>query len=256
MILCLDVGNSQIFAGLFDGENILLRFRYSSKDVRTSDQIGIFLRCVLKENGFESSLIKQIVIGSVVPFIDYSLRAACLKYFKIEPFILKAGLKTGIKVATKNPTEVGADLIATAVASVADYPDKNIIVVDFGTATTITTITANGEFLGGLFFPGMMLSMNALQQAGAQLPPVEIVKPKNIVGFSTVECIQSGLYYGQLGVIHEAMRRITDEYFDGQQSIVIGTGGFSYLFEDENIFTAIDPDLVLRGLRLVMLLNI
>jgi len=255
MILCLDVGNSQIFGGVFVDDQLQLRFRHDTTVSSTSDQLGIFLINVLRENGLDKKNVKKIAICSVVPSLDYSLRAACIKYFDHDPFMLQAGVKTGLKIKYHNPLEVGADRIANAIAAVATYPKENIIVIDFGTATTFCTITKEKEYLGGAILAGMKLSMNALQNNTAKLFSVEIIKPTSVVGKTTVENIQAGLYYGQLGMLREFTRRITDEFFRDQKPIIIGTGGFSYLFEQEGIFTTVMPDLVLQGLRQVLSYN-
>lgn len=255
MILCLDVGNSQLYGGVFNGETIQLRFRHDTKLSGSSDDLGLFLKSVLRENAIATEQIKQIAICSVVPHIDYSLRAACKKYFDIEPFVLQAGVKTGLKIKYRNPLEVGADRITNAIAAAQLYPQQNIIVVDLGTATTVCVINAAKEYLGGVIMAGMRISMGALQNNAAKLFPVEIVTPESIIGRSTAESIQSGLYYGQLGLIREVVQRITREAFNDQAPVVIGTGGFAYLFANENIFHTIQPDLVLHGLRIALQLN-
>ncbi len=256
MILCLDVGNSHIFGGVFQGNNIQLRFRYDTKQTHTSDQIGIFFRNVLHENGIDYKEINQISLASVVPGIDYSLRAACIKYFHTEPFILQAGVKTGLKIKTINPIEVGADLIAEAIAAVYKHPGKNIIIVDFGTATTYIAINNRQEFLGVTILPGLKTAMEALQASAAALPTVEIIKSEMVLGRNTVQSIQAGLYYSQLASLKELTRGIAKQCFDEQAPIIIGTGGFSYLFEGENIFTYLNPDIVLQGLYLALLKNL
>lgn len=255
MILCLDVGNSQLFGGVFNGDAIQLRFRHETKLSGSSDDLGLFLKAVLRENGINTKEIKQIAICSVVPHIDYSLRAACIKYFDVEPFVVQAGVKTGLKIKYHNPLEVGSDRITNAIAAVNFFPKKNIIAVDLGTATTICAITANKEYLGGVIMPGMRISMNALQSNAAKLFTVEIVSRDAVIGRSTLESIQSGLYYSQLGLIRETVKRATQETFSNEAPVIIGTGGFAYLFEKENIFTAIMPDLVLDGLRLALMMN-
>lgn len=253
MILCLDVGNSQIFGGVFNQNNQLqMTFRYASTQASSADQIGIFLKNVLQENNLKSSEIQQIAICSVVPNLDYTLKAACKKYFDKDPFILEAGKKTGLKIKYSNPLEVGADRIANAIAAVHLYSKKNIVVVDFGTATTFCAISAEKDYLGGIILPGMRIGMEALQSNTAKLFPVEIIKPENIIGRSTRESIQSGLYYSHLGTLHEIMRRITQDIFQGQKPVLLGTGGFAQLFTEEKIFDAIIPDLVLQGLRLAL----
>ena len=161
MILCLDVGNSQIFGGLFEQQKIQLKFRYSTRKEATSDELGVFLKNVLNENGIDHHKVTEIAISSVVPSLDYSLSSACKKYFNIVPFILKAGVKTGLLIKIKNPLELGADLIAGAMAAVDQFPGKNLIIVDFGTATTFAAISSKKEYLGTVILSGVRLSMQA-----------------------------------------------------------------------------------------------
>lgn len=255
MLLCLDVGNTQIFGGVFDDKSLQLRFRYNSKFGATSDELGVFLKNVLHENAIDYAKIKHIAISSVVPSFDYSLSSACQKYFKVMPFFLRAGVKTGLQIKTRNPVELGADLIAGAIAAVEEFPNKNLIVVDFGTATTFAIVSAKKEYLGTVILPGVRLSMLALGENTAKLFPVEIIKAQTVIGRSTAESIQAGLYFGQLGTVKEIKKRITEEAFDGKEPIVIGTGGFVSLFEDENLFTTSAPNLVLDGLRIAYELN-
>lgn len=256
MILCLDVGNSQVFGGIFADGKILMRFRYDSKSSYSSDQHGIFLKSVLRENNCDSSQIEQIAICSVVPNLDYSLRAACIKYFGISPFFLQAGAMTGLDIKYYNPQEVGADRIANAIAAVAQYPKQNLIVVDFGTATTICAISAKQEYLGGVILAGIQLSMNALQMNTAKLFPVEIIQPKHVIGRSTNESIQSGLFYSQLATIKAVTDYICANQFATQQPVIIGTGGFAHLFESQNLFSVILPDLVLHGMHIALTNNV
>jgi type III pantothenate kinase len=255
MILCLDVGNSQIFGGVFDGDTIQFRFRYNSKLNSTSDQLGVFLRSVLHENNIDINEIKEIAICSVVPHMDYSLRSACVKYFKIEPFVLQAGKKTGLKIKYRNPLEVGSDRIANAIAASHLFPNKNLIIADFGTATTICAISNKKEYLGGVILAGMRLSMEALVQNTAKLSAVEILKPEVALGRSTSEGIQIGLYYSQLATIKALSKDIKAEYWKDEKFLLIGTGGFSHLFQDAKIFDHIMPDLVLEGLKIALSMN-
>ena len=255
MIVCLDVGNSHIFGGVFDGDKLRLRFRYPSKQASTSDQLGVFLKGVFHENNLLPSEVEHIAICSVVPSLNYSLRSACLKYFKQEPFILQAGVKTGLNILTKNPREIGADRIANAIAAVNQFPDKNIIVVDFGTATTFCAVRAGVDYLGGPIMPGIRISMESLHSQAAMLSPVNILAPQQCLGQTTSNNIQSGLYYGQLGAVREIFSRLRAEVFQGDKPVLVGTGGFAHLFESENIFSATVPDLVLHGLRLALVKN-
>ncbi len=255
MTLTLDVGNSQIFGGVFISGDLKFRFRHNSKNGASSDEIGIFLKSVLRENGVEPESIKKIVLCSVVPDVVHSLRNACIKYFNISPFLLQAGVKTGLKIKYRNPLEVGADRIANAIAASHFYPNKNLLIVDLGTATTFCAITKEKEYLGGAIVAGMRLSMESLEAKTAKLPTVEIVAAKEALGRSTVESIQSGLYWGHVGIIKELCCKIQKECFDGEKPFVIGTGGFSSLLESEKLFDVILPNLVLDGLFIALKMN-
>ncbi len=256
MLLCLDVGNSQIYGGVFEKQEIQLRFRYDSQQASTSDQLGIFLRAVLQENDINPKAVKYIAASSVVPNLDYSVRAACRKYFDCDPFILTSAAKTGLTIQYHNPEQVGADRLATAIAGVNYFKNKPIIIVDLGTATTFDVIDAQSTYLGGVILAGLRLSMEALQSNTAKLSAVEIIQPRNVIGQSTKEGMQSGLFYGQAGMIRELTTRISQEAFAGVKPTVIGTGGFAYLFEREHLFDVIMSDLVLDGLRLAHELNL
>lgn len=258
MILSLDVGNTQIYGGVFEGpqgnEKIRLTFRKNSKEGLSSDEMGIFLKIVLKENNIDPSNIKHIALCSVVPDVIYSLRGACQKYFDINPFILQAGVKTGLRIKYRNPSEVGADRIANAVGASTLYPNTHLILVDLGTATTFCAVNANKDYLGGTIIAGLKLSMKSLEMNTSKLPSVEIIARNQTLGLSTVESLQSGLFYGHLGSMREIITRLSQECFNTEKFLVIGTGGFSSLFEKEKIFDVIIPDLVLKGN--VMALNL
>lgn len=255
MILALDVGNSQIYGGVFEKEKMLLSFRRTSKTGSSSDEIGVFLRTVLRENNIDPTNVKQIAFCSVVPDVIYSLRGACKKYFDINPFILQAGVKTGLKIKYRNPVEVGADRIANSIAGTLLYPNKNLIIVDLGTATTFCAVSKDKDYLGGSIVAGLKLSMESLEAKTSKLPSVEIVAMTEVLGRSTIESIQSGLYYGHIGTIKEISERISRESFDGDKPFIIGTGGFANLFEKEKIFDAVIPDLVLKGLLYSLKMN-
>jgi type III pantothenate kinase len=255
MLLCLDVGNSQMFCGVYDGDELVLQFRRTSSASSSSDEFGVFLRGALRENNLAPEAISRIAICSVVPGLIYSLRSCCQKYFAMDPLILRYGIETGLKISYKDPKEVGADRIADAIGAIKLYPNRNLVVVDFGTATTICAITKDREFLGGNIVPGVRLAMNALEEKTAQLPSVEIVPPKTSVGRSTVESIQSGLFWSNVGMVKELVARISAEVFADEAPFVIGTGGFASLFEGQQIFDAVVPDLILVGLREAVRLN-
>ena len=256
MLLCLDVGNSQIFGGLFDGEGVLqVQFRRTSQLRSSSDELGVFFRTVLRENDVDPDLIADVAICCVVPDLLYSLRACCQKYFSLEPLVLRPGIKTGLKIQYRDPREVGADRIADAVGATTMFPGKNLIVADFGTATTLCAITRKKEFLGGNIVPGVRLAMEALEERTAQLPAVEIIPPRNALGRSTIESIQSGLYWSNVGMVRELISRIISEEFEDDPPLVIGTGGFAQLFIREKLFDRVVPDLILEGLREIVRLN-
>jgi type III pantothenate kinase len=255
MILTLDVGNSQIFGGAFEDGDLTIRFRKTSRPTTSSDELGLFLRSVLRENGGDPSRVEQIALCSVVPEIIYSLRSCCRKYFGIDPFILQAGVKTGLNIRYRNPLEVGADRIATAIGATHLFPGRNLIIIDFGTATTFGVVRGGRDYLGGIILPGLRIAMEALEKNTARLPTVEIVPPTDLVGRSTVEAIQSGIYFGNRAAVKELTREIREEAFRAEPTIVIGTGGFSRLFEHEKVFDFLLPDLVLVGLERALSLN-
>lgn len=256
-MLCLDVGNTQIYGGVFNetGE-IIHRFRMTTSTVKTSDEIGIFLKSVLIQNEVDISKIQRVGVCSVVPQQDYSLKNAILKYFKVQPFFLEAGVKTGVQIKSSNPKEVGADRIATAIAGAHLFENRNLIIVDFGTATTVDVVASNKDYLGGVILAGVRLNADALGLRTAKLPSVQIQKPEKIVGRTTVECIQSGLFYGTVGSIKEIVSRIKDESFANSETYVVATGGFAGFFKGEGLFDLEAPDLVLDGLRICYLKNI
>jgi type III pantothenate kinase len=255
MTLCLDVGNSQIYGGVFVDGSLKLRFRRNSKSGASSDEIGVFLRSVLRENDVDPKQVKQIALCTVVPEVLHSLKNACMKYFKLNPFVLQAGVKTGLKVRYKNPLEVGADRIANAIAGTQLYPGQNLIIIDFGTATTFCAVNTEKEYLGGVIVAGLRISTEALESRTSKLPAVEIVKPEECLAKTTVDSIQSGLYFGALGQIREISSRLSKEAFGGTKPKIIGTGGFASLFADSGAFDEENPDLVLSGLYHALKMN-
>jgi len=255
MILCLDVGNTQVFGGIFSAGDLIFQFRRTSQLRSTSDELGVFFRSVLRENDVEPQDLSEIVICCVVPDLLYSLRACAQKYFGIEPLVLRPGVKTGLKIQYRDPKEVGADRIADAVGAIKLFPDRNLIVADFGTATTVCAISKDKVFLGGNILPGVRLSMEALEMRTAQLPSVEIKPVRTALGTSTVESIQSGLYWSNVGMLREIVLRITEQEFSTEAPLVVGTGGFVHLFDRQNIFNHVVDDLILVGLLEINRLN-
>ena len=264
MILCLDVGNSQIHGGVYEGDHLKLQFRKTSIAGGSSDEFGLFLKSVLRENNVDPNSIQQIALCTVVPELLHSINNCSKKYFGITPFILQAGVKTGLNIKYRNPLEVGADRIANAIAATHIFPNKNLVIVDFGTATTFCAINDKKDYLGGTIMAGLKISMEALESKTSKLPSVEIVPCKQSFGRSTVESIQAGLFYGNLGAIKEIIEHIRVDCFAGEKPLVIGTGGFASLFQKayENkifstpLFNHVDSTLVLRGVYLALKLNI
>ncbi|MEN9403973.1 MAG: Type pantothenate kinase [Verrucomicrobiota bacterium] len=255
MLLTVDVGNSQIHGGVFTGDTLALQFRKTTQPIGSSDELGVFLRSVLRENDLDPARVERVAICSVVPPVAYPLRAACVKYFNCEPFILQAGVKTGLKIRYRNPAEVGADRVACAIGAAQRQPGKNLLVVDCGTATTVEVITQTGDYLGGAIMPGVGISSEILASRTAKLPRVEIARPENALGRSTAESIQSGLYHGHVGAIRNLTSALVVECFNGERPHVIGTGGFTRMFEAEELFDEIVPELVLFGLKHAEQLN-
>jgi type III pantothenate kinase len=249
MLLTLDVGNSQIFGGVYDGEELKITFRRTSSVRASSDELGTWFRVTLRENGVNPEEIDMAGICSVVPDAVHSLRNCFRKYFRFEPFLLQPGSKTGLKIRYRNPLEVGADKIANAIGALTRFPGRNLLIVDFGTATTLCAVTKEKDYLGGIITPGIHISMAALESKTARLPTVEIIRPTGILGRSTVESIQSGLYYGTLATVRSLVASVTKEHFARERPVVVGTGGFGRLFADEDLFDEFIPELPLIGLR-------
>jgi type III pantothenate kinase len=249
MLLTIDAGNSQIFGGVFDGANLKITFRRTSNIRASSDEFGTFFRATLRENAVDPERIDMAGICSVVPDAVHSLRNCFRKYFRFEPFLLQPGVKTGLKIRYRNPLEVGADKIANAIGALTLFPGRNLPIVDFGTATTLCAVTKDKEYLGGIITPGINTSMTALESKTARLPAVEIIRPSEVLGRSTVESIQSGLYYSTLATVRWLTASVAKEHFAKEQPVIVGTGGFARLFDEERLFDAFVPELPLIGLR-------
>ncbi|CAL7962166.1 Type III pantothenate kinase [Alphaproteobacteria bacterium] len=249
MHICIDAGNSQIYCGVYNENAIVAKFRYGSTPNATSDQFGIFFKNILKECVISANKIKKIAIASVVPELNYPLRSACIKYLKLEPHFLAADTQDLIAIKYENKSELGADRLANAIGATELFPQKNLLIIDFGTATTICVVTRNKEYLGGAILPGLKTSARALGIATAKLPVVEIVKPPMVIGKSTVINIQIGLYYGQLGAVKEIINRIKEIDDIGKTPTILATGGFAYLFKMTGLYDVIINDLVLIGLN-------
>jgi|SRR5579871_607962 len=249
MLLCLDVGNSQVLGGVYDNHDLKATFRRASSIRASSDEFAIFFRAVLRENQVDPDHIDTAAICSSVPDVIHSLRNCFRKYFRTDPFVLQPGVKTGLKVRYRNPLEVGADQIANALGGLERFPGRDLIIVDFGTATTLSAVTRNKEYLGGVITPGIHSSMAMLESKTARLPAVEIIRPAEVLGRSSVESIQSGLYHGTLAAVRTLADLIAKEQFGAEEPVLLGTGGYGRLFERERLFDAFVPELPLMGLR-------
>jgi type III pantothenate kinase len=257
MLLCLDIGNTHLFGGIFKDEKLILRFRYATHLIGTSDQFGIFLINLLQVNHIERDQIRAVAVCSVVPGCDYTVQHTFLRYFKTSYFDLKAGVKTGLNIKIKHPNEVGADRIANAIGATHVFPNNNLIIADLGTATTVCAVNSKRDYMGGAILPGLKLGMESLKSSTAKLTEVSIESPADYIGRTTKESIQRGLYFGTLGALREIINGFKKEFGDDQQkeAKVIGTGGFAYLYREKKIFDHIMPDLVLTGLAKAYILS-
>ncbi|MBT3786118.1 type III pantothenate kinase [bacterium] len=257
MILTLDVGNTQIHGGVFLGEKLLRTFRFKTDINGTSDEIGLFLQSFLQTWGLDSETVNQVAICSVVPILHHTLRVACVKYFDREPFVIEPGVKTGLKIRYRNPAEVGADRIVNAAYAAHLFPEKNLVIVDLGTATTFCLVDRHRDYLGGMILPGVKTSQASLVTKGARLPSFPILKPEELVGRSTVESLQSGLYFGQVGAIRYMLEQIKDSVYEPKHPpMVLGTGGFCNLLADDLPLHDQYPDLTLSGLKFLLEKNL
>lgn len=250
MLLVVDVGNTNITLGVFDGEELNGTFRMTTKLPRTSDEYGIELRQLIECQGLKSTDISDIIVASVVPDVMHSLGSAMIKYFGIKPMVVSAGIKTGIRVATENPKQVGADRIVDAVAAYTIYGGP-VIVIDFGTATTYDIVGPDGTFEGAVIAPGIRTSAQALWGQAAMLPAIDIRKPVSIMGKETVSSMQAGIVYGQIGQVEYIVKKIREEsgYLDAK---VVASGGLGNIIAKETDYIDYyDPQLTLKGLKMI-----
>ena len=250
MLLVVDVGNTNITLGVFAQEVLISKFRMTTGASRTSDEFGIVICAMLERQKIRVKEIEAVIIGSVVPDIMHSLTNAFKKYFEINPLVIGPGTKTGIKIATQNPKEVGADRIIDLVAAYEIYGGP-VVVIDFGTATTYDLITEDGVFSIGITAPGMGISAKALWQDAAKLPKIEIKKPKSILAKETIASMQAGLVYGTIGEAEYIIRKIKEETQMADIKTV-ATGGLGKIIaESTDSIDIYDVDLTLNGMRLI-----
>ncbi|MCF0129619.1 MAG: type III pantothenate kinase [Pseudobutyrivibrio sp.] len=250
MLFTIDVGNTNITLGVFDGDELKGTFRVTTKISRTSDEFGIVFREILRANDLEFEKVNAVIIASVVPGVMHSLTSSIIKYFKITPIIVEAGIKTGIKILTENPKQVGADRIVDAAGAYALYGGP-VLVIDYGTATTYDLVDETGAFRYGVTAPGIRISANALWNDAAKLPEIEIKKPKSILAKETVSSMQAGLIYGQIGQTEYIVKHLIEE--SGMKDVkVVATGGLGSIISNETkCIDVYNPNLTLYGMKFV-----
>ncbi|MGM1050473.1 type III pantothenate kinase [Paenibacillus uliginis N3/975] len=250
MILVVDVGNTNIVLGIYQGKELLHHFRISTSRQSTVDEYGVLIHNLFQMSKILISEIEGVIVSSVVPPLVRVVEEMCLKYIKKAPLIVGPGIKTGLNLRYENPREVGADRIVNAVAAVEQYGGP-LIVVDFGTATTFDCIDSKGNYLGGAIVPGIGIATEALVQRASKLPRVELEKPKKVIGRNTVHAMQAGIIYGYAGQVDGLVKRIKAE-MEADNVKVIATGGLAELIASESdSIDKIDEMLTLEGLRII-----
>lgn len=253
MLLVIDCGNTNISIGLYEGAKLVHHFRVSTKRHATSDEYGPQMVSLLEHRGVSLPDVTGGIVASVVPQLNRALIGGCETYFGWTPHLVGPGMKTGMPILIDNPAEVGADRIVNAVAAWARYQTA-LIVVDFGTATNFDVVSQKGEYLGGAIAPGVEISIDALFARAAKLPRIEMKPPQQVVGKNTVGALQSGLFYGYVGLVDELVTRMREEL--GGSARVIGTGGLATLFAGvSRTLDEVDELLTLEGLRILHGLN-
>ena len=250
MLLVIDVGNTNMVLGVYESDKLMATWRITTSNSRTADEIGIFIHSLFDNSEISASLVTDAIISSVVPNIMYSLTHGIRKYFGIDPIVVEPGLKTGINLKMENPKELGADRLVNMVAAHELYKG-DLIVIDYGTATTFDVINAKGEFLTGITAPGIQVCAEALFLKAAQIPKVEIKNPGGIIAKNTVTSLQAGILFGHIGETLYIVGRIKKDLPEYGFKVV-ATGGLARTFEEvEHMFDFLDPVLTLQGLRII-----
>lgn len=249
MLLAVDIGNTNIVFGLFKGKDLVSTWRLATLVARTSDEYGLFIINGLNHHNIKAESLKGAVVASVVPSADLSIQKALDRYIDLKPLFIRPGIKTGLPIHYDPPQDVGADRIVNAVA-LKEYYGAPGICVDFGTATTFDIISSEGAYEGGIIAPGVNLSADTLHARAARLPRVDVRKPDELIGKSTIGSIQSGLYYGYLSLVEGILMRLEDRI--GPDLHVVATGGLAPLFAEEiPLVQCVDLDLTLKGLQIL-----
>jgi type III pantothenate kinase len=249
MLLVVDIGNTNVVLGLYDGTQLLQTFRISSSRTRTADEYGLMLYQLARQRDIDVSALEGAIIASVVPPLTETLASALRSTFAREPMIVGPGLKTGISVLYENPREVGADRIVNAVAA-HERAKAALIVVDFGTATTFDCVSAAGEYLGGVIVPGILVSLDGLLARAAKLTRVEVAEPPRVLGRNTTHALQSGIIFGYASMVDGLIERLTSEL--GGPMRIYATGGLAPLVaKHTRSIQEVCPELTLEGLRLI-----
>jgi type III pantothenate kinase len=249
MLLAVDVGNTNVVVGLFEGTRLAADWRIATRRGATSDELGVLFRALFREGGIDPAAVAGMIVASVVPDLDEALARAGEAYFGARALFVEPGVRTGLPILYDHPHEVGADRIVNAVAAVARH-GAPVIVLDFGTATTFDVVGPKGEYLGGIIAPGPAISAEALFLRAARLARVDVRKPAQVIGRNTRDSVQSGLFHGYVALVEGLVARIRAEL--GAQAPVVATGGLAAIFGAELSFVSeVDPRLTLEGLRLV-----
>jgi type III pantothenate kinase len=252
MLLAIDVGNTNIVLGVFEGDTLVRSWRLLTLRERTADEVGLMVVALFGHQRLDVTKVDGVVMASVVPPLTPIMRAMVQRYFSRDAFVVEPTVNAGMPILYERPAEVGADRIANSIAAHEEYGGRGlpIVVADLGTATTFDVVTARGEYLGGVICPGPQIAADALFQRAARLPRVDVRKPNSIIGRNTIGAIESGLFFGYLGMVEGLVGRIAGEL--GSKIVAIATGGLAPLIVPEtNVFEAVEPDITLKGLRII-----
>ena len=256
MIICIDIGNTNIKYAIYDGDELKISFRVATDFKKTSDEYGEQLTGMLESQGVDVQDVTGGIVSSVVPSLDYTIDKMCSLYLRIQPLHVAPGLKSGLNIRCDDAREVGADRIVNCVSAIVGYGEnKPLIVVDFGTATTFNIINENNEFIGGVIAPGIKGSLDSLVNGTAKLPRVEIEAPKSVIAKNTVTNMQAGIVFGFAGLVEHIVKRIKKELKNTDVK-TIATGGFSNVIAKEiECIDVVDKYLTLKGLKYLYDLN-